>query len=85
MGIETPLAIQHPNDHEPTVEELMLDVAESIRAKDTQIAEQREQLLSVKTLLQGIVNDHKRTNAPVTTTQRETDEVSTRTYREAQC
>ena len=55
MELETPLAIQHPDAHEPTIEELMLDVAESIRAKDARIAEQRKQLEDVRDALKGIL------------------------------
>ena len=84
-NVHAPLTIQHPDQHEPTVEELMLDVAESIRLKDAQIKEQREQLLAVKTLLQGIVNEHKRTDAHVATVNRATDEGSTQADGETQC
>lgn len=77
---EQPLTVQHPDDHEPTIPELMASVANTIKDKDATIAKQREQLMEVRDLLKGVLNvSTSRTNT-IENVQRSTNAIGTPTH-----
>lgn len=80
MEIELPLTVQHPEDHEPTIEELMLDIRETILAKDTKIAQQRKQLEDVRDALKRLLGTNATENVVGAS-----DVESLQAYGQAQC